>query len=91
VYPEAICAVLFCQGRKSSFSYKICNPGPELYQLRPGEPHPRLGPRAKIERAKEHLVEFDREVNAFIASEQFWARLPANGPFLQALEAIRTR
>ncbi len=32
---------------------------------------PRRGPRAKIERAKEHLAEFDREINAFIDSKPY--------------------
>lgn len=35
------------------------------------EPDPRLGPRAKIERAKEHLAEFDREIEAFIAGNPY--------------------
>lgn len=31
----------------------------------------RLGPRAKIERAKEHLAEFERVVNAFVANDPY--------------------
>lgn len=32
---------------------------------------PRLGCRAKVERAKEHLAELDRELNAYIASDPY--------------------
>lgn len=35
------------------------------------DPDPRLGPRAKVDRAKEHLAEFKRAVDGFIASEPY--------------------
>lgn len=34
-------------------------------------PDPSLGPRAKVDRAKEHLAEFDREIDAYTASHPY--------------------
>jgi hypothetical protein len=39
------------------------------------EPNSRFGPRAKIERAREHLAEFDRELNTFIADSPYTIRV----------------
>jgi hypothetical protein len=36
-----------------------------------GELYPGLGPRAKIERAKEHLAELDAEINRFVADHPY--------------------